>query len=246
MGSFDTISCPFKLSRTNVRSIPLPTDEYLSQFNLYDVLASFLPGAFLLLSLLIPYSGTEILLTEVTVGGAIVFVVFSYTLGLMTQALGGAVHSTEDDFVDRMRTITEGFGGDDIDPDVKPIEIQFVESVRTEFDLDANYDDWESVYRLVLAKLEATPRRRSIRLQALFLAMRGFTVCGLVLVVAYLAMIGLLLLGFLETVASLVMLAMLVALAVILTALSWSRGAEFSDDVIAYMILEYTLERNAT
>lgn len=220
----------------------MTADNYLSQFNLYDLLSSFLPGAFLLLSVIIPYNGSEILLTELTVGGAIVFVVFSYTFGLMTQALGGSIHSGEDDFVERMQVITEG--SDSESSDVKPIEIRFVESVRAEFDLDANYNDWESVYRLILAKLETTDRTRTIRLQALFLAMRGFAVIGIVLVVSYLVMIGLDVCDTVETAASIPTLIVLILSGVLLSVIAWSRSSEFSEDVIAYMILEYTLERN--
>ncbi|APX95117.1 hypothetical protein BB347_00055 [Natronorubrum daqingense] len=198
-----------------------------------------------MLSLLIPYSGAEIILTEVTVGGSIVFIVFAYTLGLMTQALGGTIHSSEDDFIERMRRVTEGTKDGEAS-DVKPTDIQFVESVRAEFDLDASYNDWESIYRLVLAKLETTSRSRSIRLQALFLAMRGFTVCGIVLIMAYTALLVLISFDLAEAAASTGTLLVLLPLAIVLTFLSWSRGAEFSEDVISYMILEYTLERNNT
>lgn len=219
-------------------------NDYLSQFNLYDLLASFLPGAFLLLSIVIPYTGSEIILTELTIGGALVFIVFSYTFGLMTQALGGSIHSGEDAFVERLQVITEGIDSEKEPSDVKPVEIKFVESVRREFDLDANYDDWESVYRLILSKLETTARTRTIRLQALFLAMRGFAVIGIVLVLSYLVMIGLNVTGTVETAASVHTLIVLLPFGVLLSIIAWSRSSEFSEDVIAYMVLEYTLERN--
>ncbi|MHC3437764.1 hypothetical protein ACYJ1Y_06575 [Natrialbaceae archaeon A-gly3] len=221
----------------------MTVDDYTSQFNLYDIFASFLPGAFFLLSVIIPYRGIDTIFLELPIGGAIVFVIFSYTIGLMMQALGGSVFSGEDEFASRMRVVTEG-NEDEVDSPVKPMEVQFIEEVRAEFGLDANYDDWESVYKLVLAKLEASPRTRAIRLQALFLAMRGFAVAGIFLLLTYVLILSLDHQGFIESVVSAPTLLGLAFLSIVLSLIGWSRGSEFSEDVIAYMILEYTLERN--
>lgn len=129
------------------------------------------------------------------------------------------------------------------DLQVIEVDVQFLEACRREFGFDAEFDDWEQLYRVILSKLKSVPQSRAIRLQALYLGMRGMVVTLSILAVYYLVFgIGVhhdQLMAELE----LWTIFLLFAICAVLVPLFYSRQKEFRSDVTRYMIIEYYLEQ---
>ncbi|SFL67193.1 hypothetical protein SAMN04487950_4556 [Halogranum rubrum] len=212
-----------------------------AQFNLYDIFSSFFPGALFLIGVMIPYVGSGIVTTELKIGNLVVWVILAFASGQFLQTIGGYVISGSDAFETRMRQITEE---EESEYETTPMDIKFVENVREDFELDANYDAWKRIYKMILAQLESTSRNRTLRLQALYLAMRGTGVAMFLLAFLYVISVMLNDADIIKlSVPELALLPMII-ITVGLGGASIVRANEFSEDTVSYMVFEYRLERD--
>lgn len=222
-----------------------------NKFNLYDIFANFLPGAVLLVGILFPYVGTGGLFTGLTAGGMLVILVLSFAGGLFVQAVGGSIQSSGQDFENHIQNVdryidetNEQHDGTDanLGINISPLDAYFVETFRAELGLTSDFDDWSRLHKLILAKLEATSRTRALRLQALFLAMRGMAVTMALLALWFLLYTIVATGNVLPVAVPVWILPCLSGVSIVAAGILYSRGGEFSRDVAKYMIIEYYLE----
>lgn len=145
------------------------SQEY-GRFNIYDIFSTFLPGAVLLIGLVLPHPDIPKYLDNLTFASLLVWAIVAFAGGLFLQSIAGELVSGETRFDNRMSRVVES-GKDD--EKVTAADVDFLETARQDFGLDAEFGDWNHMYRAVLTELEQHPPSRAIRLQALFLAMRG-------------------------------------------------------------------------
>lgn len=215
----------------------MSVDQQIGRFNVYDIFSTFLPGAILLVGVISPHPSVDAYANSLTVSSLIVLSIIAFTIGLFLQIIAGALVSVEDAFVRRIDRIIEPGNEDE---SVTGADVNFVEAAREEFALGVNFDEWALLYRGVLSELERARPSRAIRLQALFLAMRGLVV-GLSIV--YLTTATYLVLFYLRWTtlslpAPLLVAVLFVLLPVILV--GYRRAGEFADNVVSYMIIEYS------
>lgn len=215
-------------------------EQQFSHFNLYDIFSNFLPGAVFLIGAVIPYVGTKPLFVDLKFGSILVWIIVSFSVGLFIQAIGGWFLHGDDNFKRRMRSVTEE-GNDD--SDTTAVDVQFIEAVRSDYDLSADFKDWSRLYKLVLAALEPTSESRTLRLQALYLGMRGMAVAGILLFLIHGAAGLLSFCGEISLETPVWLLVGVATLFLLLGLISLYRASEFSEDVTTYMILEYNLNR---
>lgn len=190
---------------------------------------------------MIPYVGSDVVTAELKVGNLVVWVILAFASGQFLQTVGGYVISGSDAFETRMRQITEE---EDSSYETTPMDIMFVENVRNDFDLDANFDKWNVVYKMILAHLDATSRNRTLRLQTLYLAMRGTAIAMILLAILYTISVMLNDVGWIELSIPEIALLPMTIVAMSLGMASILRAKEFSKDTVSYMLFEYRLERN--
>jgi len=222
-----------------------------ANFNLYDIFANFLPGAVFIIGVLFPYVGIDGLFTELKVGGLLLIIVLSFAAGLFVQAVGGDIQSSGQDFVDHIRKVDredgetpdvdEG-GGLESNINISTLDAHFVEAFRAELGLSSDFEDWHRLHKLILAKLEGTSRSRALRLQALYLAMRGMAVTAGILSVWYVLYMVLVVTDVFPTSLPVWSLPCIAFLLLGVTGIFYERSTEFSEDVAKYMVIEYYLE----
>lgn len=221
-----------------------------SKFNLYDIFANFLPGAVLLIGLLFPYLGIGGLFASLNTGGLLLMLVLSFAAGLLVQAVGGNVQSSGRDFADHIQNVDryadvedERYDADvDAEINISTLDAYFVEAFRAELGLTSDFDDWSRLHKLILAKLEATSRTRALRLQALFLAMRGMAVTMALLAVWFVLYMVFSAINLFPATIPIWTLPYLSLLWLCTAGVLYDRAGEFSRDVTKYMIIEYYLE----
>lgn len=221
-----------------------------SKFNLYDIFANFLPGAVLLIGLSFPYLGIDGLFASLNTGGLLLMLVLSFAAGLFVQAVGGNVQSSGRDFADHIQNVDryadvedERYDADvDAEINISTLDAYFVEAFRAELGLTSDFDDWSRLHKLILAKLEATSRTRALRLQALFLAMRGMAVTMALLAVWFVLYMVFATINLFPATTPIWALPYLSLLWLCIAGVLYDRAGEFSRDVTKYMIIEYYLE----
>lgn len=222
-----------------------------ANFNLYDIFANFLPGAIFMTGILFPYVGISGLFTELKAGGLLLMVVLSFAAGLFVQAVGGNVQSSGQDFADHIQKVDRGdneeseieeYPESESEINISPLDAYFVEAFRVELGLDSDFEDWSRLHKLILAKLEATSRSRALRLQALYLAMRGMSVTAGFLSIWYILYMVLVLIEVFSTPLPTWSLLYVACLSFGTAGKFYERSEEFSKDVAKYMIIEYYLE----
>lgn len=214
----------------------MSVSQEFGRFNIYDLFSTFLPGATLLIGVTIPHPAAPEYLTNITFASLFVWLIIAFVTGLFLQSIAGSFISGEDSFADRMSSVVESGKDDD---KVTAAEVQFLEAARDEFGFDANFEDWDHMYRAVLTELEQNPPSRAIRLQALFLAMRGIAV-GLGLVAISLAIYFILEFRYTVSLHSpLLLYGVGTGFLFIMAGITKRRAEEFSEDVVSYMITEF-------
>lgn len=211
------------------------SQEY-GRFNIYDIFSTFLPGAIVIIGIAAPHPDAPGYFASVSLASLLVWTTVAFAVGLFLQGLASDLVSGEQGFDDRMSRVVESGRDDDA---VTLADIDFLETARDEFGFDATFEDWNHMYRAVLTELEQNPPSRAIRLQALFLSMRGLVVA--------LGILGMttglyaLLLAFDLITSSLPypLLIVIMTLFLLLAVFAEQRAEEFSDDVVEYMITEY-------
>lgn len=221
------------------------------KFNLYDIFASLLPGAVLLVGFLFPYVGIDGLFAGFSAGGVLLTLVLSFVAGLLVQAIGGSLQSSGRDFANHIQNVDryakeedEELAELDVDSDinVSTLDAYFVEAFRAELGLAPDFNDWSRLHKLILAKLEATSRTRVLRLQALFLAIRGMVVAMTLLSIWFALYMVFAIVNVAPTSVPVWSLPYLSCLWLGVAGVLYKRGGEFGRDVAKYMIIEYHLE----
>lgn len=211
-----------------------------NSFNLYDLFSTFLPGALLSLLAVLPVVGGKFAEISIGVGGLIIWIVISFSLGLMLQAVGSVYFNGKKDFVSKLKGVTEG---DENTSEVTAVDVEFVEIVTNDFYLESDFDDWGRLYKVILAELEDSTRTRALRLHALYLGMRGLGIATLATAVLY----GIYWFCVVEygytTGLPANFYPIIITSFILISVLSFKRAKEHNSDVTEYMITEYYLEK---
>jgi hypothetical protein len=211
------------------------SQEY-GRFNIYDIFSTFLPGAVLLIGIALPHPSTPSYIVGISVGGLLVWAIVAFAAGLFLQSIAGEIVSGETSFDDQMSRVVES-GRDD--EEVTAADVDFLETAREKFGFDAEFDDWNHLYRAVLTELEQNPPSRAIRLQALFLAMRGLVVAFIILTITTGIYTVLAVCEYITPHSPVVLLVVTTILLLLAAIFIYRRAVEFSDDVVSYMITEF-------
>jgi hypothetical protein len=211
------------------------SQEY-GRFNIYDVFSTFLPGAITVIGVGAPHPDAASYFSEISLASVLVWGVVAFVTGLIVQIPARALVSGENGFNQRMARVVKRGKEDN---QVTEADVDFLETARAHFGFDSDFEDWDRMYRAILTELEQNPPSRAIRLQALFLALRGLVVALLLLaftttlyaVAAIFYGVELYLSAWLLAPSALVFAAVALGLA-------W-RAGEFSDDVALYMMTEF-------
>lgn len=235
----------------NIGLMSVSQQQSYANFNLYDIFANFLPGAILVMGILFPYVGVKGLFVEMNVGSLLVLLVSSFAMGLFVQALGGIVQSSGADFADHIKKVdgqadgSESRVGDSesrSDINISTLDAYFIETFRAELGLESDFKDWSRLHKLILAKLEATSRTRALRLQALYLSMRGMATTMVLLAIWFGIYALLTAINVFPSGIPFWTFPYLIAVSLVTAGIFYNRGSEFSKDVAKYMVIEYYLE----
>lgn len=220
-------------------------EQQYSRFNLYDIFANFLPGVILIIGVFLPIFGVEGLFVTLGIGGILIIIVLAFAMGLALQVLGAYISSASAAFENHMKAVVndEQEDGSERNSDgqitISSVDILFLERCRSEFELTANFDDWNRLYKLVLSRLERPSQSRALRIQALYLGMRGVTVTMIILFMYYIiSYIGVQYFG-LEVALPTWALIAFIGLTAALGVLFYMRQQEFQNDVVMYIINDY-------
>jgi len=211
------------------------SQEY-GRFNIYDIFSTFLPGAVLVIGIALPHPDIPGFLTTLTFASLIVWGIVSFAAGLLLQSISGEIVSGEDSFHKQMSRVTDSGKDDD---KVTAADIDFLETAREEFGFDAEFDDWNHMYRAVLTELEQHPPSRAIRLQALFLAMRGLVVGFGIITITSAIYTGLAWCEYITPHSPVELYGATTVISLLTGIFVYLRATEFSDDVVSYMITEF-------
>lgn len=212
-------------------------------FTIYDIISSFLPGAVFVTGALLPFTGVGDLLIDLRLGSIVIFAIISFTTGLAFQAVGGIVSSTSDIFAQHLTDVVSDEQNETSPLGVDTSDVQFVESFRKEFNLDSEFDNWSSLYRRVVSRLERSQYQRTIRLQALQLGTRGLCVALGILALSYIGGYIIVVIPFsIEDVSVIIPPLLMPLLGVIYAAVSvafYKRSNEYGKYSVRYMISEF-------
>lgn len=143
----------------------MSVNRSLSALNLYDVLTDLIPGVTFVgaLAFLIRVEDIEtldagLLITVTAVGG--------YVVGHAIQSIRSEVWGTPDLFQRTVSALHDGAGETPLG-EVSDVESQFLERCREQFDLEAGFQNWSQLFRLVMSYLETQSEQRALRFQAL-------------------------------------------------------------------------------
>lgn len=214
----------------------MSVSQEFSRFNIYDVFSNFLPSSMLLLGLVLPLSGSVEYIGEIGIGGIVIWATVSFSFGLLIQSVGGYVISGSKEFEARMLDIHDE-NGQQIGRSA--VNEMFLRGVYDQFGLTSEIDDWNPVYRYVLTQLEQNPASRALRLQALFLALRGLFVANCLLVISFITYSILDYFSHIRTSASPKWLLAFATVGLVVAIILRARVKEFNEDAITYMMLEF-------
>lgn len=208
----------------------------ISRFNLYDLFSTFLPGSTLLLGIVLPHPSIITSIGSLSLAGLVVGAIISFVLGLLLQAVGGSQHSVGEEFSTQLTSIVESDEGDD---EVTAIDVRFIEYARKYFELDVDFEDWKHLYRMVLSEIDGQRDTRALRLQALFLAMRGLMTALILLTITSSVYLFLQCRGLFQTTIPSELWPVVILLCAIGSILAKGRMDEFKQDTVEYMIIEF-------
>ncbi len=172
-------------------------NQGIKTINLYDIFANIVPGVYLLMGLYVgvhPTKLVELFYTQpvtVPVGLPLFLsiITVAFVVGQLLQ-LGGGVYDDDHGFNNLMNHIRGGDGP--CRYEISEIEDGFWEMCLREFDLTDEFESHDTLFNLLLSYVESSGRSRALRLQALYLFVRGVFVASAVLLSLYgIASIGL-------------------------------------------------------
>jgi hypothetical protein len=214
----------------------MSASQELERFNAYDIFSTLLPGFAVLFGVSIPHPRVYNNIGEIPLSSLALGLILAFTLGLFVQGIAGIVLSGEKSFRNRMKkVVTEGLDDDA----VSEFDVYFLERAREKFNLDVEFNDWGYLYRTVLTELEQNPSSRAIRLQSLFLAMRGLCVGTAILFVTTLGYLISAADGRLSPEWPIRIFVVINMLLLVLCLVAYVRALEFRRDVVSYMITEF-------
>lgn len=126
--------------------------------------------------------------------------------------------------------------------EVESIDAYFIELIRDERNYSARYNNWTSLYRWVLVKLDDSSRTRAIRLHGLFLATRGMFVASVILFAFYALTFYLYQDEIITIEISEVLCASLAGVSFLLAVIFYLRAADLNQSLTDTMIKEYVAE----
>lgn len=214
----------------------MSASQEFERFNAYDIFSTFVPGFAVLFGVTVPHPRVYNNIGEIPISSLALGLILAFTLGLFIQGIAGIVLSGERSFKARMnKVVTEGLDDDD----VSEFDVYFLENAREKFNLDVEFDDWGYLYRTVLTELEQNPSSRAIRLQSLFLAMRGLCVGTAILSVTTLGYLILAADGRISPEWPIRIFVVVNIVLLVLCLVAYVRALEFRTDVVSYMITEF-------
>lgn len=161
-------------------------NQGLKTLNLYDVFANIVPGLYLILGSALVVKPVELIdavfagNVAVPVGIPLLLtgVAVSFVVGQLLQ-MGGSRHDDDHGFDALMWRIR----GRDTDCrySLSDVEDDFWEMCRGRFDLTWDFESHDKLFKLLLSYLESSERSRALRLQALYLFVRGIFVASIFL-----------------------------------------------------------------
>jgi hypothetical protein len=162
----------------------------IRSFNLYDLYANVLPGLLLIFGLVLPLKivptlrlilGADVS-PEFGIAYLLLLLALAYLAGHILQAIGGRVDA--DHGIDHLfQTIINGNNYSRIP--LTEVDHSLWEKCKTEFDISDEFNQYERVWKMILAYLEAAGRSRALRLQALYLFARGAFITTALLIIYY-------------------------------------------------------------
>lgn len=227
-------------------------NQGIKTINLYDIFANIVPGAYFLIGLYVgihPTKLVELFYTQpvtVPVGLPLLLLVLvvAFIVGQLLQ-LGGGINDDDHGFGEMMRRIR----GDDVDCryEISEVEDKFWTMCRREFELSDDFESYDTLFNLLLSHVESSGRSRALRLQALYLFVRGVFVASTYLSLLYATLVLVLLFGYplgpLADIVRPIEVNFLYALAAaLLTELADRSRAGLEQDWIEYTVAESYLE----
>lgn len=153
----------------------------LRKINSYDIFANIVPGFVFSLGLILLLHITPLVRAlfgnpgnfSFGISHLILLVVVSFVFGQLLQAIGSRVDG-DHGFPNLMRRIR----GEDVENRYSMTEFEegFWDRCSKEFGLSEDFSSYNRLFKAILAFLEASGRRRALRMQALYLFSRGFVV----------------------------------------------------------------------
>lgn len=217
-----------------------PAGQSHVQLNLYDIFANILPGAYLLIGLIVPEWIAGGNFPNVSVLGTTAALVVAFVLGFCLQALGSCLLHGSRPFNEMMsQDGGDGTGADGISySDVDELFCQFC---KDDFGVDPRSADGSRLFKLVISDIETGGQQRALRIQALHLAARGLFLASVpIALYHFVRMMPLLPL---PRSSSLVIHWYVFAVAIALAPIFYYRYRDFERDVAMYMIYDFVLER---
>ena len=165
-------------------------DQGLKKINSYDIFANIVPGLVFILGLLLPLHPAPVLKSifgeewtlSFGIAHLLLLVAVSFVFGQVLQGIGSRVDG-DHGFPNLVRKIR----GEDVECRyaISEFEDNFWDACSDKFDLSDEFDSYDRLFKAILADLEASGRRRALRMQALYLFSRGVVVALRVLAAVY-------------------------------------------------------------
>lgn len=164
------------------------TSRGIRTVNLYDLFANVVPGVYFLLGLYAMVRPVPLFRaafhSDATLPVGLPFllavIVVAFIAGQLLQ-IGGSAYDGDHGFDDLMWAIR----GRDVECryDISDIERPFWDMCRSRFELTGEFDTHDRLFKLLMSFLERRGRARPLRMQALYLFVRGVFVATVVLLV---------------------------------------------------------------
>lgn len=223
------------------------TEQEFGRFNIYDVFSTFLPGSILIIGVTAPLTGLNTLFINLSVGGILLLIILSFGTGLGIQAIASSVSSASNGFSDHMDRVLpdeengDGSGNTQQDSliEISSIDYDFYQKCKYEYNLPADFSSWDRLFKLVLTDLEGRAQTRALRIQALYLGMRGMVITTILLFSYFLLILLLEHYNLIQLRLSFINIVILALVSLFSAFLAWSRQEEFRNDMIQYMIGDF-------
>lgn len=165
-------------------------EQGIKSINLYDIFANIIPGLVFLMGLFPlfkPQPFLELVLWEgidIPVGIPLLLFVITvaFVLGQLLQ-IGGSKDANDHGFAELMDAIRRG--EDSNRYEISDFDDKFWDMCRTEFQLTGEFSSYGRLFKAILSFLEHSDRSRALRLQALYLFVRGVYVASVILALLY-------------------------------------------------------------